>query len=134
MVDLVNGELHFAFMTAALALPHVANGRLRVLAVGSHQRLRQLPDVPTLAEAGFGAATVLPWNGIFAPAGTSGAIVQRIATDIEQTLRSADAVRRHEAMHAEVPRAPREFARFVSTERERWQRVVAQRRIVVDAG
>jgi tripartite-type tricarboxylate transporter receptor subunit TctC len=133
IVDLINGQLHFAFITTALALPHVTSGKLRVLAVGSNQRLKALPDVPTLTEAGYSDAVVLPWNGLFAPVGTPRAVTDLIAAEVDKALRSPDAVRRNDAISAEVSASPKEFARFVEAEAPRWKRVVAERKITTDA-
>lgn len=133
VVDLLNAQLQFAFMTTALALPHVASGKLRVLAVGSTQRLKALPDVPTLGEAGYPSAVVLPWSGVFAPAGTPAAITQRIGLEVQKALRTPDAVRRHDAISAQVPADPLDFPRFVGAEKVRWKKVVAERHITVEA-
>lgn len=132
VVDLVNGELHFAFMTAALALQQIRAGALRPLAVVSHQRLDTLPGVPTLAEAGYAEAVVLPWNGWFLPAGTPRALSEPLATEVETALRSAEVRRRFEAIGAEVPTAPREFPAFVAAEAQRWKRLLAEGRIRVE--
>lgn len=132
MVDLMNDQLQFAFVTTALALPHVASGKLRVLAVGSTQRLKALPHVPTLAEAGYPQAVVLPWNGLLAPQGTPAAVIQQVAQDVQTVLKSADAIRRYDAISAEIPAAPGDFPRFVAAETQRWTKVVAERHITTE--
>lgn len=132
IADLINEQLQFAFITTALALPHIASGKLRPLAVSSEQRLKALPDVPTLAQAGFPGIAVLPWNGLLAPAGTPAPVVERIGSELEKALRSTNAVRRYDAISAEVPPAPREFPRFVEAEKQRWKQVVAERRITAE--
>ena len=133
IIDLINGQLHFAYITTALALPHIATGKLRVLAVGSNQRLKALPDVPTLAEAGYPGTAVLPWNGLFAPVGTPRAAIESLAAEVEKALRTPEAVRRHETISAEVSSTPLEFPRFVEAEKVRWKKIVAERKITADA-
>lgn len=134
MVDLISGQLQFAYVTAALALPQIAAGKLRPLAVAAPTRLKTLPQVPTLVEAGYPGIEVLPWSGVFAPAATPAAVVEQITSDLEKVLATSDAQRRHEALHAEVPAGQGNFARFVRVEQQRWQRVVAERRIMLDNG
>lgn len=133
MPDLLNGQLHFALVTAALALPQVASGRLRALAVCAPQRLQALPDVPTLSEAGVPNATVLPWSGLFAPAGTPPEITERLAAEIGQSLRSPQTVRRNAQISAQVAAEPHAFAQFIAAEKARWPRLVAERAISVAA-
>ena len=134
MVDLVSNQLQFAYVTATLALPQIAAGKLRPLAVAAPTRLKALPQVPTLAEAGYPGIEVLPWSGVFAPAATPAAVIEHIGSDLEKVLSTSDAQRRHEALHAAVPAGQSDFARFVRSEQQRWQRVVAERKIVLDNG
>ena len=76
--DLAAGNLDGVFITALSARPVVESGRARFLAVASAQRLANLPDVPTLAQSGFPGFDVSEWVGLFAPAGTPGAIAGRL--------------------------------------------------------
>ncbi len=133
LVDLVNGQLQFAFLTAALAVPHLQSGRLRALAVSAPARLASLPGVPTLAEAGYGDAVVLPWSGIFTPAGTPSEVVERVAAEVKQALHAPESLRRHAAVNAVVPAADLAFAPFIAAEARRWRTVVAERRITAEA-
>jgi tripartite-type tricarboxylate transporter receptor subunit TctC len=133
MVDLINGQLHFALVTSALALPHFASGKLRALAVGSNQRLKALPEVPTLDEAGYPNAAVLPWNALFAPAGTPRPVIDRIAAEVDKALRSTVALQRYDAINAEIPPAPLAFPRFLEAEKVRWKKIVAERKITAEA-
>lgn len=80
------------FAPAAAALPHVQSGRLRALAVTSAARLKALPDVPTMGEAGLCAFVVEQWQAVFAPAGTPAPIVDRLNRDINAALKTADVV------------------------------------------
>ena len=71
-------------------LPHVHGGRLRALAVGSPQRLAALPAVPTIAEAGYAECDVVGWGGIFAPAGTPPATIERLHAAIAAVVARAE--------------------------------------------
>ncbi len=133
VADLVAGRLDFAFMTAALAVPQVASGQLKALAVVADQRLNSLPGVPTLSEIGLADAIVMPWNGIFAPAGTPAPVAQHLAAQFRQALGDAGVRARYEAVAALVPRDAVDLARFVAAEQPGWQALVARRRIAVDA-
>lgn len=128
--DLLNGQIDFAFVTVALAAAHVRSGKLRPLAVSYGERLKSFPDVPTVGEAGYPDAAVLPWNGLFAPAGTPEAILARIAGDLAQVLKLPDVQQRYEALDAVNPGLQlAAFERFVAAEEKRWQRVIGERKI-----
>jgi tripartite-type tricarboxylate transporter receptor subunit TctC len=129
MADLINGELDFAFLTAALAVPYLENGKLRALAISSTQRLKALPEVPTFVEAGFPEAVVVPWNAFLAPAGVHPGIVATLGRAIEKALSDPAVVQRFETIHAEVPPSPLAFSHFVVQEEGRWKRVIAERNI-----
>jgi tripartite-type tricarboxylate transporter receptor subunit TctC len=68
-------------------LEHLAaGGQIRIIAVSSAQRARQLPDVPTVAESGFPGFETLTWNGLVAPAGTHSAVIHRIAAAVKDAV------------------------------------------------
>ncbi|MBO9643162.1 MAG: tripartite tricarboxylate transporter substrate binding protein [Pseudacidovorax sp.] len=90
--DTLGEQVNFMFAPAAAALPHVQSGRLRALAVTSAARLKALPDVPTMAEAGVKDFVVEQWQAVFAPAGTPAPIVDRLNRDISAALKTADVV------------------------------------------
>src|SRR5258708_22978770 len=68
-IDLIGGQIEWMMDTPAAVLPHVRSGKLRALAVAAPQRSAQLPDVPTLAEAGYPELEFRIWMGLMAPAG-----------------------------------------------------------------
>ena len=84
--DTLSGQTYFMFAPVAAALPHVKSGKLRALAVTSASRLKSLPDVPTMAEAGQKDFVVEQWQAVYLPARTPAAVVQRLNADINKAL------------------------------------------------
>ncbi len=126
MVALVAGEVPVTFGTAASVSPHTKSGRLRGLAVTSGQRSAVLPDLPTIAEAGLPGYQMLNWLGLFAPAGTPRAVVDRLSTEVNRILRQPETVSRFHAQGAEPsPLGTDEFTAFQKKEVEKWAKVVA---------
>jgi tripartite-type tricarboxylate transporter receptor subunit TctC len=128
--DLAAGLVQFGLVTAALALPHVREGRLRALAIGAPKRWSELPQVPTLAEAGFGQAMFLPWYGIAAPAGTPRPIVNRLSDEIQAALALPEVSGRLEKMGTYItPSSADAFDALMRSESTRWAQVIRQRNI-----
>ena len=95
-------------------LPHVHGGRLRALAVGSPQRLAALPAVPTIAEAGYAECDVVGWGGIFAPAGTPPATIERLHAAIAVVVARAEVQRQFAAQGVTgVTGVPAELAQLL---------------------
>jgi tripartite-type tricarboxylate transporter receptor subunit TctC len=122
--------VHFGLLTAALALPHVREGRLRALAVSAPKRWNELPDVPTVAEAGFADAMFLPWYGLAAPAGTPAPIVRRLSDEVLAALATPEVAARLDKMGTQLtPASSTEFDALLRSEVERWSRVIRERNI-----
>ena len=85
--DTLGEQVNFMFAPAAAALPHVQSGKLRALAVTSSARLRALPDVPTMSEAGIQDFVVEQWQAVFAPKNTPPAIVERFNHEVNAALK-----------------------------------------------
>jgi len=131
--DLISGQIHIALVTVALAAPQVKAGKLRALAVSSPKRLKELPDVPTVAEAGYGDTMVLPWYGIVAPAGTPKDIVARLNTEINKALASPDVIERLERINTQIlGGSPEDMDNLIKSEYERWGKLVKARGIKAD--
>jgi tripartite-type tricarboxylate transporter receptor subunit TctC len=128
--DLLNGQIDFAFISAALAAPHIRSGKLRPLAVSYAKRLDSHPDLPTVGELGYPDAAVLPWTGLFAPAKTPAPIVRRLAAELKKALQDAEVIRRNNALEAVNPDLFLEdFARFLADEARRYRKVIAERHL-----
>ena len=92
------GEVPIATVSIGPVLAHVRAGKLRALAITSPKRSALLPDVPTMAEAGMGNFEMVPWTGLFAPAGTPGAIVDKLHSEVVTVLKQGDVVTRYAAL------------------------------------
>jgi tripartite-type tricarboxylate transporter receptor subunit TctC len=93
LIDLMTNLMHFEIVSLALALPHIKQGTIKPLAVFTEKRVADLPDVPTVAEAGYPEAAYVPWYGIYVPAATPGALVEKIHDAIDRALQNPDVQR-----------------------------------------
>lgn len=131
--DLASGQVHFGLVTQGLAMPHIKEGRLRALAIGAPSRSRDLPDVPTTAEAGYPEATFLPWYGLVAPAATPRAIIRRLSDETLAALKEPEVVARLDKMGTQItPASAEDFDALIKSEQERWSRVIRERNIKAD--
>lgn len=87
-MDLVAGRVAIAFDSLASVQPHIASGRMKLIAVGGTQRLPAYPDVPTIAESGYPAFQAESWGAILAPARTPPAVIERLNREIVAVLKS----------------------------------------------
>ncbi len=121
---LISNEVHMAISGAITAIPHVKDGRLRALGIGSTRRSHILPDVSTIAEAGVPGYEASNWHGLFAPARTPRAIIERLHEEISIILRSPDVSQRLLSLGSEpVGSAPDIWGRFVESEVLKWSKV-----------
>jgi tripartite-type tricarboxylate transporter receptor subunit TctC len=128
--DVASGQVQFSLVTAALALPHVRDGRLRALAISAPRRWSELPEVPTVAEAGFPEAMFLPWYGLAVPAGTPRPIVRRLSDEIVAALATPDVAQRLDKMGTQLtPGSAEDFDALLASETARWSRVIRERNI-----
>jgi tripartite-type tricarboxylate transporter receptor subunit TctC len=127
MQDLVGGQVKVGFVGTPNALPHLKAGRLRALAVSTARRSPELPDVPTLQEAGVPGYAATIWMGLFAPAGTPKELLAKLYLETRKVLAAPEARAGIAATGVEVSLAPaEEFAAFVRAEHDKWGRVVRQ--------
>lgn len=129
---LLANEIQLMFDTSTSALPLVRDGRLRILATCAPTRRADMRDVPAVAETlpGFEMST---WVGIFAPAGTPAAILERLDTAAQIAIRDAALLARLEQLGNEPFHAgPEEFARFMRADIERWTGIIRAARITPD--
>jgi tripartite-type tricarboxylate transporter receptor subunit TctC len=89
-VDILGGNVEMMFDTTSSAMPHIKSGKFRPLAVTSPQRSAELPNVPTIAEAGYPAAEMTTWYGLFVTGGTPKPIVDKLHAELVRTLKLPD--------------------------------------------
>lgn len=120
--DLVSGQLQFAMMPFGVAAPHVKSGKLRALAVAASQRNKQLPDVPTMAEAGFSESPVISWYAFLAPAGTPKPAIERLNRELAKALTDPEVVARIETIGGATmaPGTPAEVDSMLAREVDFW--------------
>jgi len=120
-VAVIAGEVHMAFANP-VSLPYIDAGEVKALAVTSTERLKSLPDVPTVAETpgleGFEAGS---WFGLMAPAGTDSAIVAKLNADVTEALADPDVLQKLTAVDATPKaRSVEDFTGYIDSETERW--------------
>ena len=125
MQDLVSGQVAVSFAGVPNVLTHLKAGRLRALAVTSAKRWGELPDVPTLAEAGVPGYEATLWLAFAAPPGTPQAIVQRLYAETAKVLQNPDLQQSFRSAGVEaLLLGPQELAAFLRAEYEKWGKVV----------
>jgi tripartite-type tricarboxylate transporter receptor subunit TctC len=125
MQDLLSGQVKVSFAGTPNVMPHVKAGKLRALGVTTPKRSPDLPDVPTIAEAGVPGYEATLWLGLAAPAGTPADIVQRLYAETMKVLQDADAQQGFRAAGVDAAvLGPAEFGAFMRTEYEKWGKVV----------
>jgi tripartite-type tricarboxylate transporter receptor subunit TctC len=133
ITDLMGGQVTMLFDNAPSSIPFVEQGKLRALAVTSTKRLPNLPDVPTLDEAGVKGYESLSWSGIMAPAGTPKRVIDKLNAAIEKILRDPDVKQRFASLGVDpVGGPPEAFSRHIRAESEKWARVVKTANITLN--
>lgn len=125
----------FTFMIDNLpsSMPHIKSGKLRALAVTSDKRVADLPDVPTMKEAGVDNMVVTAWFGLFAPAGTPEEIVNKVQAASKKVLESEDIQKRFAQLGGEAGgNTPKEYAQYVKEQQDMWADIVKAADIKMD--
>jgi tripartite-type tricarboxylate transporter receptor subunit TctC len=126
-VDLLGGQVKVGLPGIAIAIPHAKAGRLVPLGVTSAQRVPQIPDVPSIAEAGVPGYDATVWFGILAPRGTPAAVVSRLHREIAKVVRLPEVESGYLATGTlPVTSTPEEFGAFVKAEIAKWGRVIRE--------
>jgi tripartite-type tricarboxylate transporter receptor subunit TctC len=124
-IDMISGQVHVMFDAMPTALPQVKANRLRPLAVTTAKRSLQMPELPTVAEAGLPGYEAAGWFGYAAPARTPRDIIGKLNTEIVRILKLPDVRERLIAQGAEpVGDSPEEFAKFIQSEAAKWGKVI----------
>ena len=131
---LLRGDTHITESNVASNIGAVRAGQIKAYAVTSNKRIAELPNVPTMAEAGFPGYGSLNWNGIFVRAGTPKAIVARLHAVAIAAMKELDAegVLEKRQTPMTVSGSPAEFNAFVQSEAKRWERIIRDNKVKID--
>ena len=130
---LIAGEIQVMFAPIVAVLPQVKSGRLRALGVTSAKRSAAAPDLPTLAEAGLAGYEISSWFGLFVPASTPAAVVDKLFKETTRVLKSPDVIERFAKEGAEpVGSTPADFNNYVRTEFVKYNKVIKDNGIKAD--
>jgi tripartite-type tricarboxylate transporter receptor subunit TctC len=133
LVDLMGGNVQMSFDTMASVLPHIRSGKVRALAVASAKRSPQLPQVPTLAEAGVNGVEMSAWYGLYMPAATPKAIQDRVQAEVAKLLQLPETKARLDTIGAEItPMTQAQFIAFHAAENKRYAEVIKKRGIKLE--
>ncbi|MEN9416712.1 MAG: hypothetical protein RI988_332 [Pseudomonadota bacterium] len=130
ITDLVAGQIAFLMDSIVSAQPHIADGKVKPLAVSGSRRSASAPNVPTFAEAGIPGMDFSNWFGVLVPAGTPSEIVQRLNRELNAVVRSPEVVERLQRAGADpVTGTPEQFAKTYRDEYENWKAVIQRANI-----
>jgi tripartite-type tricarboxylate transporter receptor subunit TctC len=133
LTDLIGGQVQLMFDSLPSAMPHLKAGTIRPLAVTTPKRSSALPDVPTVAESGYPGFAISTWYGVWAPAATPPAVVQRLSREIAAIVRLPEVREQFAGLGAEpVGNTPEEFAAFTKAELGKWAGIVKRSGAKVD--
>ncbi len=122
--DLVAGHVQMMFPSRPSVLPFIASGQLKALAVTGRQRTKDLPNVPTMIEAGYQDYAVESWFGLFAPAGTGQDVVRRLSAALTQILSDREAQAQLAKLGVDsFSSTPEEMSSYVRAEIKKWAEV-----------
>lgn len=125
--DLLGGQVQFAFGTVPTLIEHIEAGKVRALAVTTKQRVAQLPDVPTFAEAGLPGVDTTPMFGLIAPAGVPADIVQRLADTLDASVREGELQKKLTGLGFQpVGSGPAAFGERIGADVAAWKAVIQQ--------
>jgi tripartite-type tricarboxylate transporter receptor subunit TctC len=127
MIDTMGGHSQISLGTLTQSLPQIKSGKLKALGYGGTVRSKLLPDVPTISEAGVTGYSAAQWWGLFAPAGTPKAVVERLYKELEVILKAEDTQKTFEVQGAEPDlMGSVEFFKFIEAEGVKWGKVVKE--------
>jgi tripartite-type tricarboxylate transporter receptor subunit TctC len=131
---LMGNEVQFMFINLGSTLSQIRAGRIKALATSWPMRRPELPDVPTVAEAGYPGMGTNAWNGLFAPAKIPPALLKRIFNDVLQVMEAREMkdTLAKATMSVAVSKSPGEFQKFVETQTQKWNKVVLENNVKVE--
>ena len=133
MTDLLGGQINIMFDNMPSAIQHVRSGKLRPIAVTTAKRSPEMPDIPTIAEAGVPGYEAMSWFGLFAPAATPKPVLDKLNAALVKVLNQADVKKKIAEQGGDVvAETPEQFAAFIKSETAKWGKVVKESGATVD--
>jgi tripartite-type tricarboxylate transporter receptor subunit TctC len=134
VTDLLGGHVQAGFVALTLVAEQVKAGKLRALGVGSARRSPQLPDVPSIAEAGLAGYDAVAWFGLFAPRATPPEIVAKVNADVQRVLAEPAFQEKflNPSFFEPIKGSPAEFAAFIDHEAARWSKVIKDAKLSIE--
>ena len=125
IADLISGQVNMMFINMPTGITHVRSGKAKIIALSSIKRVSQLPDVPTVDQAGVKGFETSAWSGLYAPAGTPVDIINRLNAEVVKILKQPSVREQLMAQGAEpVGDSPEEFSRFTLAEISKWAKII----------
>ena len=124
-IDLIGGQVQIMLDTTSSAMPLIKSGKLRALAITTPARSAQLPEVPTMAEAGYPSVEITTWYGLFVTGGTPKAVVEKLAAELQRALKLPDVQERLRGLGGEAGALTQEqFGEMNRAEFERFGKLI----------
>ncbi len=134
VIGLLGGETQVMFVTLSSAISFIQAGKLKALGISTAKRIDALPQVPTMAEAGYPEMVSSSWQGVFVPAGTPRPILDKLHAALLATLDSPEIKQRFAAggVNVVTSKTPEDFISFVGAETTRWGKVAKESGATID--
>ena len=133
LADLIGGQIQLNFDTTSSAMSFIRSGKVKVLAVMTPKRSAELPDVPTLAEAGYPGVEMSTWYGMYTTAGTPKPIIERLHAELARIVKLPDVQSRLAALGGEIAALTTEqFAAFARADHERAGKLIRDAKVKID--
>ena len=131
--DLLGGQVDALMDQVSASMEYIRSGRLKAVAVTSLKRSSQLPNVPTLDELGLAGFNATTFTGLFAPAGTMPAVMEKLQSALKKALMDESVRERYRTLGVEImDMSLAEFTAFLRADAERWRKVAREANIVID--
>jgi len=133
LIDLIAGQVQLSFDTMPSVMGHIKNGKIKPLAVAAAKRNPQLPDVPTMEEAGVKGVEMSAWYGVYAPASTPKAVIDKLNAEINKVIAMPETQARLSAIGADLtPMSQAQFQAFHNAENQRYGDLIRKKNIKLD--
>jgi tripartite-type tricarboxylate transporter receptor subunit TctC len=134
LTDVIAGHIQMMFISTSSAIEPWKAGKLKLLAVGSRQRLTRLPEIPTAAESGLAGFEAVSWFGLFAPRDTPRDIVAQVNADVRLVFEDAEFREKFLATNMFEPMisSPEQFSAFIKSDAQKWRNIINIAKVKLD--